>query len=638
MAGSPQQSSAVELQNQEHGRNTPRTPGRYSGDVSRASYILLPDSTPYDLEGGPRKFSKRYNYCLDVRLFLFIVPVLGIIWIPGILQLTTWPDAKLWGVGWIWWSSWLTCLWGGWWVALIVAIILPNLFRSTIGLIAVGTQKYTHWMLELKRFNALLAWSLGIWIAFNPLILVHQVDNANARSVSILSIIGNVLCGLSLSSALLLLEKIFVQFIKMNFYQRYYTGEQSQRFEATLTGLYITHFDPLLKGPAQFKSAPKMLFKQALKKFRDAANTTTPVWGDDPSEIVETWMFRPNSPETKEENALNSSDDMLKLARGLFESIANQPVTNKDANENASRAEVEAACSLSEMFISIIFLLVRHPFDVGDRVELPEGSYTVKELLLLHTVFLDSNGIVVQVPNIVLHTKYIQNIRRSPPMSEPFKFDIDFSTSFGQLESLRDKMMAFLKVNSEDFFPIFDLMILETPDKTMCLKVDIKYKSNLQLDSLKAQRRNKWICALVQARSDCEIYGPNGNPNPPPISRYTMIPWETVEGDDLKKAEAEAKDPPKKVMPEGGWRLTAGNVVAADAASDVAVFGDAKDLRPSATHASTEALPGRSTTASSIPSVSSRNSLPPLTTSPSSSTEMPKVSTPKVPIFTRAHR
>ena len=60
--------------------------------------------------------------------------------------------------------------------------------------------------------------------------------------------------------------------------------------------------------------------------------------------------------------------------------------------------------SLADVLTSIIFLFIKHPFDVGDRVDLPEGSYTVKQIDLLSTIFLDSQGTLVQAPNTVLST------------------------------------------------------------------------------------------------------------------------------------------------------------------------------------------------------------------------------------------
>jgi small-conductance mechanosensitive channel len=60
--------------------------------------------------------------------------------------------------------------------------------------------------------------------------------------------------------------------------------------------------------------------------------------------------------------------------------------------------------TLTEVLSSIIFLLVKHPFDVGDRVILNKETFTVKEIHLLSTVFLDSTSSIVQAPNNQLNT------------------------------------------------------------------------------------------------------------------------------------------------------------------------------------------------------------------------------------------
>jgi small-conductance mechanosensitive channel len=58
--------------------------------------------------------------------------------------------------------------------------------------------------------------------------------------------------------------------------------------------------------------------------------------------------------------------------------------------------------SLQEVLSSIIFLFIKHPYDVGDRVDVDEISYTVKEIRLLSTVFLDKNNCLVQASNAEL--------------------------------------------------------------------------------------------------------------------------------------------------------------------------------------------------------------------------------------------
>jgi small-conductance mechanosensitive channel len=63
--------------------------------------------------------------------------------------------------------------------------------------------------------------------------------------------------------------------------------------------------------------------------------------------------------------------------------------------------------SLQEVLQSIVFLFVKHPFDVGDSIVLAKENYTVKEIRLLSTVFIDANGTMVQAPNNVLNTMVI---------------------------------------------------------------------------------------------------------------------------------------------------------------------------------------------------------------------------------------
>lgn len=59
--------------------------------------------------------------------------------------------------------------------------------------------------------------------------------------------------------------------------------------------------------------------------------------------------------------------------------------------------------SLAEILTSIIFLFVKHPYDVGDRIRLDKEIYIVKEIRLLSTILLDSNSCLVQAPNTSLN-------------------------------------------------------------------------------------------------------------------------------------------------------------------------------------------------------------------------------------------
>jgi len=44
-------------------------------------------------------------------------------------------------------------------------------------------------------------------------------------------------------------------------------------------------------------------------------------------------------------------------------------------------------------------------------------------------------------------------------MSETFTFEVDYSTTFQEVEKVREKMLKFLKSETRDFQPVFDLMV-----------------------------------------------------------------------------------------------------------------------------------------------------------------------------------
>jgi len=209
--------------------------------------------------------------------------------------------------------------------------------------------------------------------------------------------------------------------------------------------------------------------------------------------------------------------------------------------------------TLHDILTCIIFLFVQYPFDVGDKISLgTDASYTVKEIRLLSTIFLDGHGTYVQVSNTVLNSAFIQNIRRSPKMSESFPFDVHYSTTFEQIETLRNLMLGFVQSERRDFQPLFDIVVVDIPDQEkMSLKAEIKYKGNWQQGASKAIRRNKWVCALKIHLAEAKIYGPKGGPDTTPApTRYTVIPWEEVQ-----ESERIAASPAMPHMPSGGYNL-----------------------------------------------------------------------------------
>jgi len=212
------------------------------------------------------------------------------------------------------------------------------------------------------------------------------------------------------------------------------------------------------------------------------------------------------------------------------------------------------SATCQEVLGSCIFVFVKHPFDVGDRVDLNEGTdqFTVEHISLLFTVFRRATGAscgrICQIPNIVLNNIWIENVSRSKAMSEQLEIDVSFDTSFDDLQILKNELQSFVvdKDNSRDFAAQIDVGILGTSDQSkLKLQVEIRHKSNWSNESVRQARRSKFMCALVSALRAVPIYAPGGggavagsaaNPN------YSVA----VSDDTAKKNAADVADAKEK--------------------------------------------------------------------------------------------
>ncbi|KAI9681181.1 MAG: hypothetical protein M1817_002463 [Caeruleum heppii] len=170
-----------------------------------------------------------------------------------------------------------------------------------------------------------------------------------------------------------------------------------------------------------------------------------------------------------------------------------------------------------EFLQSIIFVFVKHPFDVGDRVSIYGNTgasgkgddYFVKEIALLYTEFKKMEGQVVQAPNSYLNTLFILNMRRSGGLAEAVPVTIKFGTSLEQIDSLRQRLLDFVKVEKREYQGKILTELREVDEAhAITLNVVFFYKSNWQNELLRLQRRNKFICAMMVSMLELGIEGP----------------------------------------------------------------------------------------------------------------------------------
>lgn len=178
------------------------------------------------------------------------------------------------------------------------------------------------------------------------------------------------------------------------------------------------------------------------------------------------------------------------------------------------------SATAQEFLQSVIFVFVKHPFDVGDRVTIYGNTgdamkgddYFVKEISLLYTEFKKMQGHVVQAPNSYLNTLFILNQRRSGGLAEAVPVIIKYGTTIEQMEALRQRLLEFVRTEKREYQ---SNILTELRDVTeafsLTLNVIFFYKSNWQNEGLRLQRRNKFICMLMLSMQEIGIEGPRMN-------------------------------------------------------------------------------------------------------------------------------
>lgn len=219
------------------------------------------------------------------------------------------------------------------------------------------------------------------------------------------------------------------------------------------------------------------------------------------------------------------------------------------------------AVTCQEFLGSCIFLFVKHPYDVGDRVYINDVQLIVERISLLYSVFTRTDTEqVTQIPNIQLNNYWVDNVSRSKAMYESFEVDVSFDTSFEDVELLRQEMEKFVRAhdNSRDFQPDFTIGIggVGSLDK-LTLKIAILHKSNWHNGMVRATRRSKFMCALALALKKIPINGPGGGgdalggPANPAYSVAVTDDWAAKARTDSAKDKDDARMVPATVDEPG---------------------------------------------------------------------------------------
>lgn len=161
--------------------------------------------------------------------------------------------------------------------------------------------------------------------------------------------------------------------------------------------------------------------------------------------------------------------------------------------------------TIKEIYNCFVFLLVKHPYDVGDRVIIDGQEYLVNKTDVLASTFIDLNGKTVYIPTPVLFSKTICNMRRSKKQSESLTLLIDRSTKFKDAIKFRDKLKKALSEEKKNFTGEVIIRKFEVTEGNLSLTLDIQHTSNFQQANEKLRRRDLCTEIVSKCLSSCGV-------------------------------------------------------------------------------------------------------------------------------------
>ena len=130
--------------------------------------------------------------------------------------------------------------------------------------------------------------------------------------------------------------------------------------------------------------------------------------------------------------------------------------------------------SIRQLFESVIFIFVIHPFDVGDSVLIKGVRHKIQNISILTTETTKWNGQVIYYPNSVLNSNPMINLSRTKTYTDEQTWVVDLHTPQRVFESLPMYLEAYAKDHSDDYIEIIPRIYSHAEDP-MKIKITVFY-------------------------------------------------------------------------------------------------------------------------------------------------------------------
>ncbi|KAM1047211.1 hypothetical protein ACFX2C_026598 [Malus domestica] len=158
------------------------------------------------------------------------------------------------------------------------------------------------------------------------------------------------------------------------------------------------------------------------------------------------------------------------------------------------------------VFEAIIFVFVRHPFDVGDRCVVDGVQLVVEEMNIMTTIFLRYDNEIISYPNSVLASKPISNFSRSPDMGDSVEFAVHVSTTADTIVALKARIKEYLDSKSQHWRPAHSVVVKDIEDvNKMKMALYVTHTMNFHNYPEKSSRRSDLVLELKKIFEDLGI-------------------------------------------------------------------------------------------------------------------------------------
>jgi hypothetical protein len=204
-------------------------------------------------------------------------------------------------------------------------------------------------------------------------------------------------------------------------------------------------------------------------------------------------------------HALSSLDFILLAIAGvilIFEAFAIFKVSIGNSLTTVYTLAIGASFIFKEsaqnVFDSIIFIFVTHPFDTGDRISVNGDVMVVQKMNLLSCQFLLWDNTQIYMSNPMLSQLFITNYRRSGYQWECVTVQVAFDTPWDNLDAVQADLIHWLQTEPERMFEPSTAIVPQTIDymRSMTVTIGMTHRASYQDWGARYYRRNAFFSAV----------------------------------------------------------------------------------------------------------------------------------------------